>query len=91
MIVVDNPVNNAIAGTYTVTYSVNDTAGNMAQAQRTVTVRAATPPPPPPRSSGGGGGSAGLIDVLALLLLTLLVAGGRVAPGTIAGRRPRRW
>jgi hypothetical protein len=89
MIVVDNPVNTAVAGTYTVTYSVNDTAGNLAQAQRTVTVRAATPPPPP-RSSGGGGGSAGLIDVLALLLLTLLVAGGRAAPGPIAGRRPRR-
>ena len=43
-IVVHNPVNTAVAGTYTVTYDVNDTAGNAAdQVKRTVTVTVVTP------------------------------------------------
>jgi hypothetical protein len=61
-IVVDNPVDTATAGTYTVTYRVEDQAGNSASATRTVTVQATvpSPPPPPPQSSGGGGGSVSL-------------------------------
>ena len=54
-IVIDNPVDASTAGTYTVTYSVEDTAGNSAVATRAVIVEAAQPPPPPP--SGGGGGT----------------------------------
>lgn len=38
-IVVDNPVNIAVAGTYTVTYSVTDPVGNTGTATRTVRVR----------------------------------------------------
>jgi hypothetical protein len=58
-------------GTYTVTYTAEDSAGNMAQAQiRTVEVTAAPPPPPPPaptpRPSGGGGGSTSLLGLLLL-------------------------
>ncbi len=46
-IVVNNPVDTGVAGTYTVTYDVNDSAGNAAdQVTRTVTVSAVTPPTP---------------------------------------------
>src|SRR5256885_2801117 len=44
-IVVSNPVNTSVAGTYTVTYNVNDTAGNAAiQVTRTVNVVNNLPP-----------------------------------------------
>jgi hypothetical protein len=65
-IVVDNPVDTGIAGTYTVSYSVEDSAGNHASASRTVIVQAATPPPPP-ASSGGGAFSLLLLAVLGSL------------------------
>ena len=68
-IVVHNPVDTGQAGIYTITYTVEDTAGNTAQAQRTVTVQAA---PPPPVSSGGGGGSVGLAELLALAMAASL-------------------
>jgi hypothetical protein len=74
-IVVDNPVDTGTAGTYTVTYTVQDSAGNQAQAQRTVVVQAAPPPPPPPPpppSGGGGGGSLGLGELLAFMLFGLV-------------------
>ena len=69
-IVVDNPVDTSVAGTYTVSYSVEDLAGNRASATRTVIVQTATPPPPPPpppqtASSGGGAVSLLLLAVLA--------------------------
>ncbi len=45
-ITIHDPVDTAIAGTYTVTYDVNDSAGNAAETvSRTVTVQ--TPPPVP--------------------------------------------
>jgi len=66
-IVVDNPVDTGAVGTYTVSYNVEDQAGNRAVATRTVIVEAATPPPPPPASSGGGAFSLLLIAVLASL------------------------
>ena len=57
-IVTVNPVNTAVAGTYTVTYNVTDSAGNTAsQVSRTVVVSSPVSPPPPP-PSGGGGSSA---------------------------------
>ncbi len=47
-IVTSNPVNTNVAGTYTITYNVQDTAGNLAtQVTRTVIVNPATPNNPP--------------------------------------------
>ena len=58
-IVVDNPVNINVAGSYTVTYTATDTAGHRGQAQRTVVVEQ--------KPSSGGGGSIGFIDLIGLL------------------------
>lgn len=61
-IVVENPVNTALLGTFTITYSVSDRAGNAATpVTRTVTVE------PQAATGGGGGGAVGLEIVLALL------------------------
>ena len=68
-IVITGSVNTAIAGSYTITYSVSDIAGNTSSASRVVTVR-----PPPDR--GGGGGSFGPV-FLVLLLLTVRRARSR--------------
>ena len=63
-IVVVNPVNTALLGTFTVTYSVSDLSGNAATPiTRRVTVV------PQPAEGGGGGGGAGIEFALALLLL----------------------
>jgi hypothetical protein len=68
-IVVNNPVNTAVTGSYTVTYNVSDSAGNDAvQVTRTVNITAAT------GRGGGGGGSfgywtLGLLAVANLLML----------------------
>jgi hypothetical protein len=60
-IVVNNPVNSAVVGAYTVTYNVQDFAGNDAvQVTRTVSVTAAT---------GRGGGGGGTVSYWALALL----------------------
>jgi len=66
-IVVDNPVNTDRAGTYTITYTVEDTAGNAAVATRTVIVQAATEPIQ--RSGGGGAMSILVLNVLAMFAL----------------------
>jgi acyl-CoA thioesterase-1 len=68
-IVTDNPVESNVAATYAVTYSVADSAGNAAQAERTVVVRAGAVPGP--QASSGGGGTAGILELLALLILVL--------------------
>lgn len=70
-IVVTNPVNTAVAGTYTVLYNVSDAAGNNAvEVARTVTVSAvAPPPPPPPPARSSGGGSSGVLELLGMILL----------------------
>lgn len=61
---VSNPVDAAVIGTYTVTYSAVDTAGNAAlPVTRTVRVNAR-------EAQGGGGGAAGL-SLLALLAAAL--------------------
>ncbi len=65
-IVVVNPVNTALLGTFTVTYSVSDLSGNAATpVTRRVTVV------PQPAEGGGGGGSVGFEFALALLLLLI--------------------
>ena len=59
-VVINNPVNTNVTGTYNVTYNINDTAGNVAtQVNRTVIVN---PPASPIVSGGGGGGSVILLD-----------------------------
>jgi hypothetical protein len=64
-IVVKNPVNTAIIGSYRVSYDVTDRAGNSAPTVfRTVNVEAAT-------EGGGGGGSAGFRELAALAALLL--------------------
>ncbi len=61
-----NPVNTALLGTFTVTYSVSDLSGNAATpVTRRVTVV------PQPAEGGGGGGSVGIEFALALLPLLI--------------------
>jgi hypothetical protein len=73
-IVIDNPVNTAVVGSYTVTYNVADFAGNAAAAvTRTVNVA-------PAAGQGGGGGGAlshWLLATLALLVVGSLAAARR--------------
>ncbi|HUF74562.1 MAG TPA: FG-GAP-like repeat-containing protein, partial [Gammaproteobacteria bacterium] len=62
-IVVDNPVDTDVIGTYTVRYTVTDRSGNDAiPVTRTVTVRASQP------TGGGGGGSFGPAALVLLVL-----------------------
>jgi Domain of unknown function (DUF5011) len=64
-IVVVNPLNTALLGTYTITYSVSDLSGNAASpVTRTVTVG--------PNSAVGGGGGGAVGWSFALLLLPLV-------------------
>jgi VCBS repeat-containing protein len=67
-LLVDNPVNTALVGTYTVTYTVADRAGNVSEVPRTVRVTAVT---------GVGGGGGGAISIYWLLLCGCLAALGR--------------
>jgi hypothetical protein len=65
---VDNPVNTAVIGDYTVTYGVTDLSGNAAlPATRTVHVQAR-------EGSGGGGGGAADLGLVLLLTISLVVA-----------------
>ena len=74
-IVVVNPVNTALLGTFTITYAVSDLSGNAATpVTRTVIVEQK------PAAGGGGGGALGSEIVLALLLAAVL---------TRSRRRPR--
>jgi hypothetical protein len=65
-IVADNPVDTYRAGTYVVTYSVEDLAGNAASAARTVIVDAASPATV--ESNGGGSGGGGAMWLLTFAL-----------------------
>jgi hypothetical protein len=69
---IDNPVNTAVVGTYTVTYNVVDNSGNAA-APVTRTVRVGV-------RSGTGGGGGGAIDFVALLMLAALALLNAVRP-----------
>lgn len=83
-IVVVNPVDTTVLGSYTVTYSVTDLSGNpAAPVTRTVNVQ------PQPATNEGGGGALAL-EALALLLLALLRAARRVAGGRGSGAKTRR-
>ena len=99
-VVVENPVDPSVIGTYTVIYAVTDRSGNPAvPVTRTVEVRPQDP------SGGGGGGSVGaeLALLCGLWLLARVAAASRVttrdsararaAPGparSAAGRRRAR-
>jgi hypothetical protein len=73
-IVVENPVNTALLGTFTITYSVSDRSGNVAAPlTRTVTVE------PLPPAGGGGGGALGEIALALLLLACWRARSNRVA------------
>jgi Big-like domain-containing protein/surface protein with Ig-like domain/putative Ig domain-containing protein/uncharacterized protein DUF11/VCBS repeat protein len=64
-IVVTNPVDTTLLGTYTVTYNVSDLSGNAAApVTRTVNVQ-----PQAAALEGGGGGAVGLEMLIALLLV----------------------
>ncbi len=81
-ILVTNPVNTAVVGSYTVTYNVADFAGNpAAPIARTVTVR------PSSGSGGGGGGAVGLplMLLLSLILLRFWTASDRNRAIIMAG------
>ena len=85
-IVVGNTVNTAVVGSYTVTYNVQDFAGNAAvQVTRTVNVTAAV------GRGGGGGGALGIWAVALLaatwLLLLLLRSRAELRPGTIISKK----
>jgi hypothetical protein len=67
-IVVTNPVNTTVLGSYTITYAVSDLSGNAATAvTRTVNVL-----PQPAAEEGGGGGALGLEVLAGLLMLAAL-------------------
>jgi hypothetical protein len=74
-IVVDNPVNTAVIGTYTVTYRATDRSGNDAlRVTRTVTVQASQP------TGGGGGGSFGPVALMLLMSVSCLFRRQRRRP-----------
>jgi len=80
-IVVVNPVNTALLGTFTITYSVSDLSGNAATpVTRTVTVE------PQPAVGGGGGGGVGIEFALALLLLAIWRARSTAVQHEVAER-----
>jgi hypothetical protein len=73
-IVVTNPVNTAVLGTYTITYAVADLSGNAAvPVTRTVTVQ------PQPAAQEGGGGGVGVGTLIALLFAALGIRRKRLA------------
>jgi hypothetical protein len=78
-IVVDNPVDTTVIGTYVVRYEVADDAGRMAVATRIVEVRARD------AAGGGGGGAIGPI----LLLLILIFSLGQHAYPPVLPRRQK--
>ena len=72
-----NPVNTALLGTFTVTYSVSDLSGNAATpVTRRVIVE------PHPAGGGGGGGAVDIEIALALLLLAVWRARSSRVPRT---------
>jgi VCBS repeat-containing protein len=84
-VVVDNPVNPAIVGAYTVTYTVMDFAGNEATpVTRTVNVTPAS------GTGGGGGGGAVSLWLLALGLGLLTLHHAAASPARARSRATRQ-
>jgi hypothetical protein len=83
-IVVTNPVNTAVIGTYTVTYNATDRSGNKATPV-TRTVRVQTQQP----TGGGGGGASGLPWLGVLALLAVLGVRRRPPSYRLARDNPR--
>jgi len=80
-IVVQNPVNTAVIGTYSVSYNVTDKAGNTAATViRTVTVDVVA-------EGGGGGGSIDPSALAVLATLLLLRAAQALRSGRFAERK----
>ncbi|HEX7080535.1 MAG TPA: FG-GAP-like repeat-containing protein [Gammaproteobacteria bacterium] len=73
-IVVDNPVDTGIIGSYTVTYEVVDSSGNRSTVTRVVEVQA--------RDAEGGGGGALGVPMILLLLTVARLRKRRRAPGS---------
>ena len=71
-IITESDVNTAVPGTYTVSYSVSDTAGHTVSATRSVVVLRR-----PTSSGGGGGGSLDRLSVGMLLSIALMIAAGK--------------
>ena len=65
---IDNPVDSSKPATYTVSYSVSDSAGNEARAERTVTVQGESTVV---AQQSGGGGVAGILELLALVAVAV--------------------
>ena len=72
-ITIDNPVDSDVPATYTISYSVSDSAGNEALAERTVTVQEGSTMVG--QQSDSGGGAAGILELITLL--TVSAAGCR--------------
>ena len=62
-IIITGTVNTAVVGSYAISYSVDDRAGNMSTAQRTVQVGVNS------GTGGGGGGAMGPIFLLSMLVV----------------------
>jgi len=75
-----NPVNTAVAGDYTVTYNVTDTAGNAA-AEVTRLVRVVNPPAT--TGGGGGGGGGGYFVAPEATLIISNLNSPNITPNTI--------
>jgi hypothetical protein len=71
-IVVSNPVNTDLVGTYTVTYEVRDNDDYVARAWRTVYVEGSGGAGPQSGGGGGGGGGSVGLELWSLLLLALV-------------------
>ena len=89
-IVVVNPVNTALLGTFTITYSVSDLSGQCGDARDAHGHRGNREPAV---GGGGGGGGIGIEFALALLLLAIWRARSNRVPRTLLGplqKRPSR-
>jgi VCBS repeat-containing protein len=74
-IVVTNPVNTTVLGTYTITYAVSDASGNAAvPVTRTVNVQ------PQAAAEDGGGGAVGIATLALLLGMMLMGNAPRATP-----------
>ena len=81
-IVITGSVDTSTAGTYVITYTVQDSGGNSATATREVIVELATTPATRPSESGSG--SIAIIELSGLIVVTLLRIFGARKPYSYA-------